>query len=727
MPPSDASWSPARTALEQRIEGVLSRLAEDPRAAGERPAPARTVVIGGGTGLSTILGGPDPDGFGTRGIMREFACVQVGVCTTDDGGSTGELVRRLPMIGIGDFRKVMLSMMDPARLARRYGPGIPAAVLLQRVLSHRFGDRPPTAAEWKDPLRVLPADASRSASPALRRALAALAGPLPADVRRRLFVPGHCFGNLLMAAAIFRAAAFRTDRAPSAAALRRGLADVATVLCVAPGTVHPATAVPGMLVYEYANGVRLTGQALAARERRGCAVRRVGIRFAARPAADPRLLAALREADLIVYAPGSLYSSILPVLLVPGVADAIRANRAAVKVLGANLWIQEGETDRSFRQETRGFWVSELIEAYGRNIPGGIDGLFDAVLSASLDAVPASIIRNYALEDKHPIHLDRSRVAALGVLPVEASLFHHLHWRRDVMLHHDTARFAAALRTLYEELSASPRPARPARPRPPALPAVPRQEVPRRGGNAAVPSTLATDAPTAFSRMESCRTALSRIPVSPPTLRPLLEDFLWKHADILPSHLARVRRIRVVPADRWTRSQEWDNIQGYYDPATATINLHAQALATPQTLMANFAIALGESLLGDYIDEKRWLDDPSAACRVYEIRLRPAAERHCFFGDRDLAEGLHLSQMQPRPGEPLRWWRAVPRDTGFLPCGIFFGLAYAWYLDNRYTPSLDMEMEMLHWPPASLLPYQNRIRIRHHAVVRFFRTRVFAP
>ena len=709
MTATDASWSPARTALEQRIEGVLARLQEDPRAAGEKPANARVVVIGGGTGLSTILGGPDPDGFGTRGIMREFANVQVGVCTTDDGGSTGQLVRRLPMIGIGDFRKVMLSMMDPDRLARRYGPGIPAAVLLQRVFSHRFGDRAPTAAEWRHPLRVLSPDEARSASPALRRDLAALAGTLPGDFRKRLFVPGHCFGNLLMATAVFRAAGFRTDRAPSAAALRRGLAEVASVLGVAPGTVHPATAVPGMLFYEYANGVSLTGQALAAQERRGCAVRRVGIRFAGRPAASPRLLAALREADLIVYAPGSLYSSILPVLLVPGVADAIRSNRRAVKVLGANLWIQEGETDRSFRQESRGFWVSELIEAYGRNIPGGIDGLFDAVLSASLDAVPASIIRNYALEDKHPIHLDRARVAELGVLPVEASLFHHLHWRRDVMLHHDAARFAAALRTLFEELAA-------ARPRAVRRPAVPQGPV---------PSLVTSNGPTAAARMEACRDALARVAVSPASLRPALEDFLWKHADIAPSHLARVRGIRVVPATHWTRSQEWDNVQGYYAPDTATINLHAQAIASRQALMANFAIALGESLLGNYIAEKRWFDDPAGACRVYEIRLRPAASRDCFLDDRALSDYLRLAQMQPRPDDSLRWWRAVPHDAGFLPCGIFFGLGYAWYLDNRYTPSLDMEMEMLHWPPSRLLPYQNRMRTRHRVAVRFFRTRVF--
>lgn len=719
MPLPDASWSSARTALEQRIEGVLARLQEDPRAVGERPADARVVVIGGGTGLSTILGGLDPDGFGTRGIMREFARVQVGVCTTDDGGSTGQLVRRLPMIGIGDFRKVMLSMMAPDRLSRRYGPGIPAAVLLQRVFSYRFGDRAPSAAEWSNPLRVLSAEEARSASPALRRSLAALAGTLPADLRKRMFVPGHCFGNLLMASAVFRAAGGRTDRAPSAAALRKGLAEVASVLGVQPGTVHPATAVPGMLFYEYVNGVAATGQALAAQCRRGCAVRRVGIRFSARPAASPRLLAALREADLIVYAPGSLYSSILPVLLVPGVAETIRANRRAVKVLGANLWIQEGETDRSFREESRGFWVSELIEAYGRNVPGGIEGLFDAVLSASLDAVPASIIRNYALEDKHPIHLDRDRVAALGVLPVEASLFHRLHWRRDAMLHHDAERFAAALRTLFEELAARPAPTR----------------HPVGKGNAAksastedrshIRPAVTSGAPTAAARMEACRKVLGRIEVRPAPLRAALEDFLWKHADIRADHLAWVKRVQVVPASCWTRSQEWDNVQGYYDPETAAINLHEQAVRTPQSLMANFAIALGESLLGRYIAEKRWIDDPAGACRVYEIRLLPPGERTGLLDGHSLEDFLRLAQMGPREDNPLRWWRAVPHDSGFLPSGVFFGLCYAWYLDNRYTPSLSMEMEVLHWPPSRLLPYQNRSRTRHRAAVRFFRNHVF--
>ena len=211
----------------------------------------------------------------------------------------------------------------------------------------------------------------------------------------------------------------------------------------------------------------------------------------------------------------------------------------------------------------------------------------------------------------------------------------------------------------------------------------------------------------------------------PASLRAALEDFLWKHADIQARHLAFVRRVQVVPASKWARNQEWDNVQGYYDPETAAINLHEQAVKTPQSLMANFAIALGESLLGRYIEEKRWIDDPAGACRIYEIRLLPPEKRTGLLDARTLEDFLRLAQMRPREDDPLRWWRAVPHDSGFLPSGVFFGLCYAWYLDNRYTPSLSMEMEVLHWPPSRLLPYQNRSRTRHRAAVRFFRTRVF--
>ena len=704
-----AAWGRAQSALEHGVEDVLRRLPGDARAAGRKPSRARVVVLGGGTGLSTVLGGnsalPAWPNQPPAGLLREFAQVQVGVCTTDDGGSTGDLVRRLPMIGIGDLRKVMLSMADRAELARRYGPDSAALAVIQRVFLHRFGARPPRRAELRDPVRVLPSGLRQACPPRLRAELARCTAGLPPWVAARLRAPGHCLGNLLLTAAVFRGV--RTPRAPTTAELERGLARVAEAIGAPAGRVHAATASPGTLFYEYANGVVAAGQARAARARRGCAVQRVRISFAGAPLADPRLLRRLRRAELIVYAPGSLYSSMLPVLLTPGVVAAIRANRRAVKILGANLWIQEGETDMSFREESRGFWVSELIEAYGRNIPGGTAGLFDVALATSLDTVPGSIIRNYALEDKHPILLDRARVSALGVVPVEASLFSGGRWQRDSMIHHDPGRFAAAVRPVYEGLAGRRRPARRAeRARSAAPLAV------RRG-------------PSACARMEACGAALAGKTFRPAGLRRAVADFLWAHPDVRPEHLAFFRGVEAVPERQWARSREWDNVLGYYDPESRRILLHAQVLGNPRLLEANFAVALGESLLGRYLAQKRWRGSPSGPCRVYEVELLPPAERTGYLDEARLRAFLRAAQMFPRPGQPRLLGRAVPRATGFIPCGLLFGLAFAWYLDNACAPALDFEMRMLQCPPAHLLPDQVRARARLRALVRFFRDEVF--
>ena len=707
---SRASWTGARSLLEHGVEGVLGRLAEDPRAAGRAPSKARIVVLGGGTGLSTVLGGnsalPAWSGRPAEGLLREFEQVHVGVCTTDDGGSTGELVRRLPMIGIGDTRKVMLSMIDRAALARRYGPAVPALKIVQQVFVHRFGNRAPRRGEWRDPVRVLEPALRKACSPELRSALSKLTAGLPPWLEARLRVPGHSLGNLLLTAAIFRG--IRSLRAPTRRELERGLAAVAAAICVPAGRVHAATAAPGTLIYEYANGVVATGQARAARARRGCAVRRVRISFAAAPQATPALVRRLRTADLIVYAPGSLYSSMLPVLLTPGVVAAIRANRRAVKILGANLWIQEGETDMSFREESRGFWVSELIEAYGRNVPGGSAGLFDVALATSLDTVPGSIIRNYALEDKHPIHLDRARVAALGVMPVEASLFSGDRWQRDSMIHHDPARFAAAIRTVYEGLAGR---------RPPAA---------HRRAVAPVSEPGVRRGSSACARMEAIGAALAGKTIPSAALRRRLEDFLWENPDVQPEHLAYFDGAQIVPEAQWKRSRVWDNVLGYYEPETKQLMLHEQALRKPGALNPNLAVALGESLLGRYLARKGWEEEaPGAGSRAYEIELLPPARRECFLPDASLRNYLRLAQMMPRPGEPRRYFRPVPKGTGFLPCGILFGLAFAWVLDGANVPALDFEMQILQWPAARLLPYQVRAQARHRELVRFFREAVF--
>lgn len=708
-----ASWTGARSSLEYGVEGVLSRLPEDARAAGRAPAKARVVVLGGGTGLSTILGGNSSlAAWPTRpaaGLTSEFEQIQVGVCTTDDGGSTGELVRRLPMIGIGDLRKVLLSMIDRKALQRRHGPDAPALEVIQKVFLYRFGNRVPRREELRDPICVLAPSLRKACPPALRAALAGLTKGMNRWLEKQLCVPGHCLGNLLLTAAVFRGVR-APDGAPSAAALKRGLAAVSAAIGVPAGRVHAATASPGLLIYEYANGVVATGQARAAKVRRGCAVKRVQISFAVPPKANSQLVRQLRTADLIVYAPGSLYSSMLPVLLTPGVVEAIRANRRAVKILGTNLWIQEGETDMSFREESRGFWVSELIEAYGRNVPGGIGGLFDVALATSLDTVPGSIIRNYALEDKHPIHLDRARVAALGVMPVEASLFSNDRWQRDSMIHHDPERFAAAVRTVYEGMSTKAH--RPGRQVRKAFPAV-------------LPGPRVLAGPAASERMESIRALLARKAIRPAALCQAVEDFLWENPDVQPAHLAYFDGVQVVPEAQWKRSREWDHVLGYYDPDSRQIMLHAQTLKKRESLQSNFAVALGESLLGRYIAQKRWQEILPGGCHVYEIDLRPPERRECFLPDASLRTYLRAALMMPQTGEPLRFWQAVPKERGFLPCGILFGLMFAWYLNNAFAPALDFEMRMLQWPASRLLPYQVQARVRHRELVRFFREEVF--
>ncbi len=708
-PSSRAVWTVARSSLENWVEGVLSRLEEYPRVLGSAPAKARVVVLGGGTGLSTVLGGnsalPGWVDQDATGLAREFSQVHVGVCTTDDGGSTGELVRRLPMIGIGDTRKVMLSMADRAALARRYGPDAPALEIIQQVFLHRFGARAPNRADLHDPVRVLKPALRKACPAALLAALIRLTAGLPSWLEARLRVPGQSLGNLLLTAAVFRG--IRTLRSPTMTELERGLTVVAETIGVPVGRVHAATAAPGSLIYEYANGVVATGQSRAARARRGCAVRRVRIAFAGPAQACPALIRQLRQADLIVYAPGSLYSSMLPVLLTPGVVEAIRANRRAVKILGANLWIQEGETDMSFREESRGFWVSELIEAYGRNVPGGIAGLFDVALATNLDTVPGSIIRNYALEDKHPIHLDRARVAALGVMPVEASLFASDRWQRGAMIHHDPARFAAAVRTVYEGLAGRSRRALPrAKKSPPAPPAVCRGE-------------------SACARMEAIRAVLARKSMQPAALRPAVEDFLWRNPDLQPAHLAYFDGVQVVPDAEWKRSREWDNVLGYYEPETRRIMLHALAVKKAGAFAANFAVALGESLLGNYIARKWWEEEaPGTGYRAYEIELRPESQRTTFLNEAELKTYLRLAQMSPRQEDGRRYFRPVPNGTGFLPCGILFGLTFAWMLDSAFVPALDFEMQMLQWPASRLLPYQVRTRTRHQELVRFFREQI---
>lgn len=142
---------------------------------------------------------------------------------------------------------------------------------------------------------------------------------------------GHSFGNLLLATLSEE----RGDFAEATLAVN-------TILQVR-GQVIPATSAAAVLVAELEDGTRVIGES-ALRERPSRSrITRLKLDPPALPAM-PQAIQAIRDAELIVVGPGSLYSSVIPPLLVPEVGAAIRASSARF-VYVVNIMTEAGETD----------------------------------------------------------------------------------------------------------------------------------------------------------------------------------------------------------------------------------------------------------------------------------------------------------------------------------------------------------------------------------------------
>jgi len=702
------------------VPAVIQRLAEEVRTFDCRNI--RAVVLGGGTGLSTVVGGnsqladwPQHPKVGLKQILPHLDVV---VCTTDDGRSTGELLKHLPMIGIGDVRKLCLSMVVPEDLETAYGVDGPRGRellhLIHSIFNHRFPrgftDFRPVA----DPLRVVQESLRHACPKPLKDLLRRLGRFLtPGGEGPTVRPGGHCLGNLLLTASIFQETGGCFSQPPSPAAIRAGIDRIHRAIGAPPGRLHPATATPGQLSFRYTHGVEVRGQSKLSTARRGFPIERVHAEFYQFPAASPEVLRALRKADLIVLAPGSLYTSSIPVLRMPGIAEAIRANRNALKILGANFWVEEGETDITHTDQKRGFRVSELCEAYDRNIPGGCTGLFHVVLSANLENIRGSILRNYALEGKRPIYLDRRAVEAMGVKPVEATIFSVADPSITGAIRHDPIKFALAVRTLLFT----------------------RQRVPAGRGKRAFPPPAnplrRKWQPKKLLLCDYWKT-VNRILASkrfrPQGLREILLDLVWENRDIQAGHLVFFSGARIVPAAGWDRSIEWDNVLGYYDPQDRQMKIHSHLLGDPIRLRGNILIALGESLLGRYIEERRWVTPPGVrgwGSRCFQIKLLPPRARECFLTPPQLHEYLILARMVPHPTDRSVYRITLNNDDGFLPPGLLFGLMYAWYLNNSYEPVMENEMSILHLKEGTLIPHQVQEYRRKKALVDFFRKEVF--
>jgi uncharacterized cofD-like protein len=236
----------------------------------------------------------------------------------------------------------------------------------------------------------------------IRNCLAALSGNESriADIFQYRFgagdgLNGHAIGNLVLAAL----ADVTQDFAEAV--------DIAARILDICGVVLPATSEIVTLMAEFTDGRVLSGETTIAKG--GGTIARLGL-LPERPRCSTRVTDALRRADVIVAGPGSLYTSILPPLLVPDIADAI-LDSGAVRILVANLMTEAGETDH--------FGVLEHLLTVERHVGRQ---LFDCVIY-NTTPIPDSLAASYAQNQAAPIvtgnfelnALERFGVRAIGV------------------------------------------------------------------------------------------------------------------------------------------------------------------------------------------------------------------------------------------------------------------------------------------------------------------------
>lgn len=231
----------------------------------------------------------------------------------------------------------------------------------------------------------------------IRHCMEALANvePLMGQLLRYRFkeggLAGQSFGNLLLAAL--------NGILPTFDQAVEGMSQVLAIT----GRILPVTTENVLLEAELENGTTVLGESRICqfKKQQDCRIRRVRL-LPEKPPALQKAIEAIEDAEMIVFAPGSLYTSIIPNLLVDGIAEAVRRSDA-LKVYACNIMTEAGETE--------GYTVSDHIRALFQH---SYPGLFSLCLVNS-GAVPQRILQRYRDEGAETIFCDREACEALGV------------------------------------------------------------------------------------------------------------------------------------------------------------------------------------------------------------------------------------------------------------------------------------------------------------------------
>lgn len=228
---------------------------------------------------------------------------------------------------------------------------------------------------------------------------------------------GHNFGNLFLTAMVQVTGDFE-----------KAVKESSKVLAIR-GRVIPSTVSNIHLVAEYEDGSITEGEAKIPRA--GVKIKKVFLKPQG-ACATREAIEAIREAEIIILGPGSLYTSVIPNLLIEDITKAIAAS-SAYKIYVCNVMTQQGETE-SFSASAH---VRAIIEHSDKNV-------INACI-VNTAAVPLDAQGRYKAEDSFPVGADVEPIRALGYEAVGTDLLSVTDYVR-----HDSAKLTKALIQLIE-------------------------------------------------------------------------------------------------------------------------------------------------------------------------------------------------------------------------------------------------------------------------------------
>jgi len=312
----------------------------------------KIVVMGGGTGLSTML----------HGLKEYTSNITAVVTVADDGGSSGRLRKDYDVLPPGDIRNCLVALAD-------------AEPLMGKLFQFRFDEGSELS--------------------------------------------GHSFGNL-----------FITALSKVTGNFDAAIKESSKVLAIR-GRVVPSTLDKITLVAQHADGSETVGESDIPKSK--SPVKRIHLRpVNCKPTEEA--VEDIRKADAIILGPGSLYTSIMPNLMVGKVYQEIIASKA-VKIYVCNVMTQKGETDD--------YKASDHLRAIVEHTAPGV--IEYCIINTA--RIPAELLKKYKSEDSYPVIPDSENIKKLKVRPVEAHIINTKDYVR-----HDPAKLAKLIIDLIVSL-----------------------------------------------------------------------------------------------------------------------------------------------------------------------------------------------------------------------------------------------------------------------------------